>query len=93
MVFGSNNHASPWCDLYTALLPEYVSAIGRQKERAQDVAQHASSAAPSLAAHWYGDPLERHEYRYWNGTSWTDHIATKGEAGKDPLTYALGTDF
>jgi len=93
MVFGSNNHASPWCDLYTALLPEYVSAIGRQKERAQDVAQHASSAAPSLAAQWYGDPLERHEYRYWNGTSWTDHIATKGEAGKDPLTYALGTDF
>jgi uncharacterized protein len=37
-VFGTNDHVSPWCDLYTALMPEYVEAIGRQLQR---------SAAPS----------------------------------------------
>jgi uncharacterized protein len=34
-VFGSNDHVSPWCGLYKALLPEYVEAIGRQLERAR----------------------------------------------------------
>jgi uncharacterized protein len=93
MVFGSNNHASPWCELYTALMPEYVSAIGRQMERLQD-AQSGGAAGgidigyTALSARWYSDPSGRHEYRYWNGTSWTEFIADNGETGTDPYVNA-----
>jgi len=103
MVFGSNNHASPWCDLYTALMPEYVSAIGRQMERVQTATQSGeamagstTSRSASLSAQWYGDPSGRHEYRYWNGTSWTDYIADRGETGTDLLMSAkpgVGSPF
>jgi uncharacterized protein len=90
MVFGSNNHASPWCDLYTAMMPEYVAAIGRQMERVQNVQGGEATAGPaarsaSLTPQWYIDPSGRHEYRYWNGTSWTDYVADNGETATDPL--------
>lgn len=86
MVFGSSNHASPWCELYTALMPEYVSAIGRQLERAQDAqAGDAAAGSAPLAAQWCVDPSGLHEYRYWNGTSWTDYVADQGETTRDPL--------
>ena len=36
-------------------------------------------------ADWYPDPLGRHEYRYWNGSTWTEHVADAGQASTDPL--------
>jgi hypothetical protein len=27
---------------------------------------------------WYADPAGRHQYRYWNGASWTEHVADDG---------------
>lgn len=36
-------------------------------------------------AAWYADPLGRHQYRYWDGASWTDHVADDGRASVDPL--------
>lgn len=39
-------------------------------------------------ADWYADPLGRHELRYWDGTQWTDHVATRGVQGTDPLAAA-----
>lgn len=43
-----------------------------------------TSAPP---ADWYPDPASRHERRYWNGTSWTDHVYSRGIQGVDPLTH------
>jgi hypothetical protein len=40
----------------------------------------------SPRADWYADPVGRHQYRYWDGTRWTDHVANNGEASVDPLT-------
>lgn len=37
-------------------------------------------------AGWQPDPRGRHEYRYWNGTQWTDHVADNGVASKDPVS-------
>jgi hypothetical protein len=34
---------------------------------------------------WLADPARRHQYRYWDGIGWTDHVADNGEAGIDPL--------
>jgi hypothetical protein len=36
-------------------------------------------------AHWAADPSGRHEYRYWDGTRWTDHVADQGRTGVDPV--------
>jgi hypothetical protein len=39
---------------------------------------------PHVPAAWQPDPLGRHEFRYWNGATWTEHVADAGVAGVDP---------
>ena len=36
------------------------------------------------APDWYPDPFGRHELRYWDGSQWTEHIASHGRQGTDP---------
>ncbi|MGA0118251.1 MAG: DUF2510 domain-containing protein [Ilumatobacteraceae bacterium] len=45
-------------------------------------AQPAAST-PSVPANWYPDPSKRYELRYWNGTKWTEHVATGGVQSTD----------
>jgi hypothetical protein len=33
---------------------------------------------PSVPAGWYPDPYRRHEHRYFDGTSWTEHVSDQG---------------
>ncbi len=33
---------------------------------------------------WYSDALGRHELRYWDGTRWTEHVASHGRQTVDP---------
>jgi hypothetical protein len=44
-----------------------------------------------MAAGWFPDPATRHEYRYWDGTSWTEHVSDRGVVGLDPLGPRPGT--
>jgi hypothetical protein len=44
-----------------------------------------SVEAPTAPASWYSDPVKRHEYRYWNGQEWTEHVADAGAQATDPL--------
>lgn len=37
---------------------------------------------------WNPDPTGRHEYRYWNGTTWTDDVSDSGVTSVDPLNPA-----
>lgn len=37
---------------------------------------------------WHADPTGRHELRYWNGGSWTDHVSNRGVTSTDPLVPA-----
>ena len=39
---------------------------------------------PAPAA-WLPDPLSRHQYRYWNGASWTQHVSDGGVTATDPI--------
>jgi hypothetical protein len=39
----------------------------------------------SPAPGWHPDPTSRHQYRYWDGTSWTDDVADGGVASTDTL--------
>jgi hypothetical protein len=34
-------------------------------------------------AQWATDPTGRHEYRYWDGSAWTEHVANAGRLGTD----------
>ena len=36
-------------------------------------------------AGWFSDPLGRHQHRFWDGSSWTSHVADAGRAGEDPV--------
>ena len=47
------------------------------------------SAAPTpTPAGWYGDPSGRHQYRYWNGTAWTEQVMSNNTQSVDPLPPA-----
>ena len=37
------------------------------------------------AGRWVRDPLGRHEYRYWDGTKWTEHVSDQGAMKIDPV--------
>ena len=54
-------------------------------EPAPQSAAPTPAAQPLPAADWYADPMGRHQYRYWNGTAWTDDVADNGVAATDPL--------
>lgn len=43
---------------------------------------------------WYPDPFQRHESRYWDGSTWTAHVANRGVGSTDlppPPPPAPGT--
>lgn len=37
---------------------------------------------------WHADPMGRHQFRYWDGSFWTDHVADGGTASIDPVVAA-----
>jgi Bacterial PH domain/Protein of unknown function (DUF2510)/Short C-terminal domain len=37
------------------------------------------------AANWYADPTGRHQFRYHNGTAWTEHVSDNGQQSTDPV--------
>ena len=37
----------------------------------------------SQPADWYPDPSGRHEHRYWDGSRWTEHVASHGRQSTD----------
>jgi uncharacterized RDD family membrane protein YckC len=44
--------------------------------------------APTNPPRWAPDPLGRHQYRYWDGGAWTEHVADDGMNAVDPPTVA-----
>lgn len=45
-----------------------------------------TTTTPSVPADWYKDPAGRYEYRYWDGTKWTEHVSRGGVKFTDPPT-------
>lgn len=37
---------------------------------------------------WFPDPFGRHEYRYWDGVQWTEHVGWQGQQGVDAPVWA-----
>ena len=45
--------------------------------------QPAPSSTPAVPAGWYADPAGRYELRYWDGTTWTEHVSRAGQQYTD----------
>jgi uncharacterized protein YxjI len=45
-----------------------------------------SDARGPAEPNWYPDPFGRHEQRYYDGTAWTEHVASHGRQSTDPPT-------
>ncbi len=50
-------------------------------ERASEVGQNPPTPPPT----WAADPSGRHQFRYWDGTTWTESVSDNGAESKDPL--------
>lgn len=37
---------------------------------------------------WFPDPMGRHQFRYWDGGRWSDHVSDGGQTAVDPLAAA-----
>ena len=46
----------------------------------------------SHPAAWHADPTGRHQYRYWDGQNWTDHVSDNGIQSTDPIQQAPRMD-
>jgi len=42
----------------------------------------------TVPAAWAPDPTGRHQWRWWSGAAWTDHVADGDEVSEDPLEPA-----
>ena len=42
------------------------------------------AATPQVPAGWYADPAGRFELRYWDGSTWTEHVSRAGQQFTDP---------
>jgi Protein of unknown function (DUF2510) len=63
----------------------YGPGSGAKFERIliDDCERYEAWQPESLAAEWKADPLGKHGWRYWNGTSWTEQVGDDGQQSID----------
>jgi uncharacterized protein YxjI len=44
------------------------------------------SDSGSHGPNWYPDPMGKHEYRWFDGATWTDQVSSHGKQSVDPIT-------
>ena len=59
-------------------------AVAREASMAVDDGRRSTGFAPR-APGFFEDPIGRHEYRYWDGSKWTEHVKEHGQRFIDPL--------
>jgi len=51
-----------------------------------DALDEAATVRRGAPASWLPDPAGRHQLRYWNGTTWTEHVSNNGQTTTDQPT-------
>ena len=66
--------------------PTAVAPAAAAAAAAAPAAAPAATPAPTPAvpAGWYADPAGRFELRYWDGSTWTEHVSRTGQQFTDP---------
>lgn len=72
-------------DLPTRVGHLLVSSVGAPPQ-----GEHKGALPP---AEWFDDPMGRHQHRYWNGNTWTDHVADGGVVEKDNRLTSSGAEI
>ncbi len=62
--------------------PEPVPTVEAEPPRVTLIAQDA----PTVPSGWKADPTGRHQFRYWDGSYWTENVADDGEESRDALS-------
>ncbi len=44
----------------------------------------SAGGTTGTAPGWFRDPFFTHEYRYWSGSEWSEHVTDDGTPGSDP---------
>lgn len=50
-----------------------------------------NAEVPTTPGAWHPDPTGRYESRWWDGSRWTQHVATNGRKMSDPLVSELNS--
>jgi hypothetical protein len=72
------------------VVDEQRSTLQMQVPTIAGVAYHEYEVAPAppppptSPAGWYADPSGKHQYRYFDGHDWTEHVANNGVTSIDP---------
>jgi len=45
-----------------------------------------TTTVPNVPADWYKDPAGRYDFRYWDGSKWTENVSRAGASFTDPPT-------
>jgi hypothetical protein len=97
--FSSGASAFTWGEKFTAQVTSAqsgatirVDGVGKVGGQLQQNArlhrlinQLLEDVAAQLRPEWVADPTGRYELRYFDGEGWTEHVATAGVVGIDPL--------
>jgi Protein of unknown function (DUF2510) len=67
-----------------AAAPAAAAAAAAATPAAAPTPDPAPAAAPAVPAGWYADPAGRFELRYWDGSTWTEHVSRAGQQFTDP---------
>ena len=68
---------------------------GRHRGHGLTPAVHSAAEvrhARRIPAGWHPDPMSRYEFRYWDGTRWTEHVSRGGQTAVDPIEAAPVAD-
>jgi hypothetical protein len=81
--------ATPTYEPLAATTPSVVAPAAATPAAAAPAAEAPAAvapaaAAPAVPAGWYADPAGRFELRYWDGSTWTEHVSRAGQQFTDP---------
>jgi len=71
------------------LVAGFMAARAAEGLRALDSQGGGGQATPP---EWHTDPTGRHQHRYWDGASWTAHVADSGQQSSDPIETVRPAD-
>jgi hypothetical protein len=58
---------------------------GAYQAQPQAQGQHQAQSVGGGGGSWEPDPSGRHQYRWWDGTSWAPDVSDGGVTSRDPL--------
>jgi len=69
---------------YAATSADPSSGYSAASQPASAATAAAAAPASSVPAGWYADPAGRFDLRYWDGSTWTEHVSRAGQQFTDP---------